>query len=120
LAVHRQDDVEQDPWYPVRGLSLMSRKAGHQEIDSSALERAEKILSATYNLVVGPDAGTRLAARARINPLAMDAFINHHRAILFKEYLPDIDPRHEAAINTMLVHMLCVGAVAQRVSEGRS
>lgn len=98
----------------------LSKKIGHLEIDSEALERAEKILSATYNLQAGPDAGTRLANRARINHLAMDAFVQHHRNLLFQKYLPDIDPRHEAAIVTMMVHFLCVGAVAQRVSEGRS
>jgi hypothetical protein len=98
----------------------MPHKAGHLEIDSAALEKAERILSATYNIQVGVDAGQRLAARARINPLAFDAFLNHHRTILFKRYLPDIDPRHEPAIMTMMAHMLCVGAVAQRASEGRS
>lgn len=92
----------------------------HAEIVAEHIERAERILSATYNLQVGPDAGTRVANRARINPLAMDTFIKHHSTMLFQKYLPDIDPRHEAAINTMLVHMLCVGAVAQRCSEGRS
>lgn len=98
----------------------MSRKTGHAEIQAAHLKQAERILSATYNIQVGPDAGTRLANRARINPMAMDAFIQHHRSLLFGKYLKDIDPRDEPAIITMLVHMLCVGAVAQRVMEGRS
>jgi hypothetical protein len=98
----------------------MSSKSGHQEIQSEHLERAERHLSAAYNIGVGTDAISRVAYRARINPEALEAFMRHHSSILYRKYLPDLDPRHEAAINTMLVHMICVGATSQRVSEGRS
>lgn len=45
--------------------------------------------------------------------------MQHHKDTLFKHYLPDIDPRDEPAIMTMMLHMFAVGAVAQRFSDGR-
>jgi hypothetical protein len=94
--------------------------AGANLITSGDLERAERLLSQTYQVAVGTDAHNRLAYRAKIDPMAMGNFIAHHKENLFRHYLPEIDPRHEPAIVTMLVHMLCTGAVAQRVSEGKS
>lgn len=87
---------------------------------SADLERAERLLSQTYQIAVGADVHQRLAYRAKIEPMAMGNFVSHHKETLFRKYLPDIDPRHEAAIMTMMTHMLCTGAVAQRVSEGKS
>lgn len=95
-------------------------KSGANTIGSEELERAERLLSQTYQIAVGASAINRVAYRAKINPIAMENFISKHKHVLFHEYLPDVDPRHEPAIVTMLVHMLCVGAVAQRVSEGKS
>jgi hypothetical protein len=89
-------------------------------ITGENLERAERLLSQTYEVAVGARAQDRLAYRAKIEPDAMEAYVRHHKNILFRRYLPDIDPRHEQAIVTMLVHFLCVGAVAQRVAEGKS
>lgn len=99
---------------------MAGRAAGAATITSADLERAERLLSQTYQIAVGADAHNRLAYRAKIDPMAMGNFVSHHKETLFRRYLPDIDPRHEAAIMTMLVHFLCVGAVAQRVSEGKS
>lgn len=99
---------------------MPGRAGGSNLITSADLERAERLLSQTYQIAVGADAHQRLAYRAKIDPMAMGNFISHHKETLFGKYLPDIDPRHEAAIMTMMVHMLCTGAVSQRVSEGKS
>jgi hypothetical protein len=100
----------------------MSRRDGSNVIGSEDLERAERLLGQSYRLTEGirgnPIAG--VADRARINPLAMEVYLSHHKNVLFHQYLPDIDPRHEPAIMTMLAHMLAVGATAQRCSEGKS
>lgn len=96
------------------------RRQGANVIQGGDIERAERLLSQAYQIAVGADAHNRLAYRAKIDPDAMGRYVSHHRQTLFQKYLPDIDPRHEPAIVTMLVHMLCVGATAQRVSEGRS
>lgn len=89
-------------------------------INGENLERAERLLSQTYQIAVGQTAQERLYMKARIESTAAEMFLKHHSEVLFRRYLPDIDPRHEPAIMTMLNHMLCVGATAQRVSEGRS
>lgn len=88
-------------------------------IKAEDLEKAERILSRTYQIAVGANASHRVMYRARLDEVATERFLAHHKTILFKRYVPDIDPRHEPAIMTMLLHMLCVGAVAQRVADGR-
>jgi hypothetical protein len=77
------------------------------------------MLQRTYQIAAGATAPDRLYDRARINRFAGEKYLNHHRQLLFRRYLPDIDPRHEPAIMTMMLHMLCIGAVAQRVADGR-
>lgn len=99
---------------------MAKRAAGAAMIQAADLERAERLLSQTYQIAAGTSAHNRLAYRAKIDPIAMGHFAEHHKRNLFQQYLPDIDPRHEPAIMTMLIHFLCVGAVAQRVSEGKS
>lgn len=99
---------------------MSDRAGGSNLIMSADLERAERLLSQTYQIAVGADAHQRLAYRAKIDPMAMGNFITHHKDTLFRKYLPDIDPRHEAAIMTMMVHMLCTGSVARSVSQGKS
>jgi len=80
---------------------------------------AEEALSRTYKLVAGMQAHERVLARARVDPEAFESFAKHHKQILFKEYTPNIDPRDEAAVMTMLLHFFVVGVVAQRLIEGR-
>lgn len=89
-------------------------------INGENLERAERLISQTYQVAVGPTAVDRVCMKARIERDAADAIIRHHMTTLTKRYLPDLDPRHEPAMATMFLHMLAVGATAQRVSEGRS
>jgi hypothetical protein len=90
-----------------------------QLIRAEELERAEEALSRTYQLVAGQAAHERVLMRAGVDADAYSAFATHHKANLFKQYLSDIDPRHEPAIMTMLLHFFAVGAVAQRFADGR-
>lgn len=90
-------------------------------ITSEHLERAERLLSGTYRIAQGAaNPVDAVCHRARIDLVAAERYMTHHKAILFHNHLPDVDPRHEPAIMTMLLHMLAVGAISQRVSEGRS
>lgn len=89
-------------------------------IKAEHLEKAERQLSRTYQVAAGASASHRVMYRARLDEVAVERYLQHHKQILFKRYIPDIDPRHEPAIMTMLLHMLCVGAVAQRAADGRS
>lgn len=88
-------------------------------IKGEHLEKAERVLSRTYQVAVGASASHRVMYRARFDEMAAEKYLQHHTTLLFKRYIPEIDPRHEPAITTMLLHMLCVGAVAQRVADGR-
>lgn len=86
-------------------------------ISAEDLEKAEKVLSRTYQIAVGAQATHRVLDRARIDRIAAEKFLVHHKQVLFARYLPDVDPRTEPAVMTMLLHMLCVGAVSQRMSD---
>ena len=88
-------------------------------ISAEDLERAEQALARTYRLVAGQQAHERVLMRAGVDENAYERFARHHKTTLFKEYLPDIDPRHEPAIMTMLLHFFAIGAVSQRFSDGR-
>ena len=90
---------------------------GETLIDSEALMKAENKLKRTYKLQTGDP--RLIFDRARIDRTAADTLIAAHSTTLFKQYLPDIDPRQEPAIRTMFAHFLCIGAIAQRMSEGR-
>lgn len=87
-------------------------------IEAEHIERAERLLVQTYRIGTGDF--KIVMDRARVDKDALDKFVNHHSTILFKKYMPEIDPRHEAAIRTMFVHFFAIGAIAQRASEGRS
>lgn len=87
------------------------------EITSENLERAEQILQIAYK--VGTGDVKIVLDRARVNREAWDAFASHHKKLLFDSrtgYLPEIDPRAEPAIMTMLLHFFAIGAVAQRLA----
>jgi hypothetical protein len=85
-------------------------------ITAEHLEKAENVLKRTYKLGIG---NPRIVYdRARIAHEAGDALMAHHKTTLFKEYMPEVDPRVESSILTMFMHFLAVGAIAQRISEG--
>lgn len=86
-------------------------------IDAEAITRAENLLRRTYKLNTGDP--RLIMDRALIDRTAADTLIKAHSDILFKQYMPDIDPRQEPAIRTMFAHFLAVGAIAQRMAEGR-
>jgi hypothetical protein len=87
-------------------------------ITAEHIERAERILRQTYSISIGDP--RIVIDRARAERDAVDKFVSHHRERLFKEYIPDVDPRLEAPLMTMMLHFFAVGAISQRVSEGRS
>jgi hypothetical protein len=115
-----------DPYRDVLHLYVLRRHDGMREVVMSQvvtgenLERAERLISQTYRIVVGPSAVDRVCMKARMDREAVDNFIRHHKDTFVKHYAPDLDPRLDAALNTMFLHMLAVGATAQRVAEGRS
>lgn len=88
-------------------------------ISSEDLERAERSISMTYQVVAGVEAVDKVCMRARLERGACDQFLKYHLERLTKQYLPDIDPRHEPALATMFLHMLAVGAVAEREASKR-
>lgn len=90
-------------------------------IQADQLEQAEHAIARTYQLVVGPDSTERVLMRARCDRAAWERFAKHHKDTLFSStgYLPNVDPRDEPAIMTMLLHFFTVGAVAQRLAEGK-
>ncbi len=88
-------------------------------IKAEDLERAEEALRRTYLYVSGEQAHERVLRRAGVDAEAFDQFARHHKATLFKHYIPDVDPTFEPAIMTMLLHFFAIGAVSQRFSDGR-
>ena len=88
-------------------------------ITGEDLERAEREISQIYNFVVGVDAVERVCLKAGITREAADTFISHHLNNLGRQHLPDLDPRLEPALATMFLHMLSVGATAQRIVSSR-
>ena len=90
-----------------------------QMICAENLAEAEQALARTYQLVAGQAAHERVLMRAGVDSEAYDNFAKHHKETLFKEYIPDVDPRLEPAIMTMLMHFFAVGAVSQRIADGR-
>jgi hypothetical protein len=90
-------------------------------ITAEHIERAERILKQTY--AIGTGDPRIVCDRARVERDDMDNFLRHHKDRLFNSqtgYMRDVDPRIEPAILTMLTHFFAVGAIAQRVSEGKS
>lgn len=87
------------------------------EITADNLERAERILKIAYSIGTGD---VRIVLdRARVDREAWEAFAQHHKKLLFdaqRGYLPEIDPRQEPAIMTMLLHFFAVGAISQRLA----
>lgn len=88
-------------------------------IDATHIERAESAIANIYQIAQGVPVVERVCMAAQIDSEAVDNLIRAHLETLTKQYMPDIDPRHEAGLATMFLHMLAVGAVAQRASDGR-
>lgn len=88
------------------------------EIRAVHIDEAEQRIARIYQLVAGADSNDKVLLAARTDPEGFLKFAQYHAETLFKQYLPDIDPRQEPAIMTMLRHFFAVGAVAQRLSEG--
>lgn len=86
-------------------------------IGSESLLRAENKLKRTYALNTGDP--QLIYDRALIDRTAANTYIAAHSDMLFRQYMPDIDPRQEPAIRTMFAHFLCVGAIAQRMADGK-
>lgn len=91
-------------------------KKGREIIGSEAITKAENLLRRTYKLQTGEP--RLIFDRARIDRTAADTLIAAHSTILFKQYLPDIDPRQEPAIRTMFAHFLAVGSIARGIVDG--
>lgn len=87
-------------------------------IHGGHIEEAEKRLSRAYAIQVGPDAAARVCNRARIDPDSWDRFARHHRAII-RKHVPDLDPRLESTLITMMLHCFATGAVSQRLADRR-
>lgn len=77
------------------------------------IERAEKILQVIY----GDQNIPRQLQSMQIDREAFDAWINHRKQSAFKHYFKaykEMDPRIEAAFNTLLMHFFLVGVVCGR------
>jgi hypothetical protein len=83
---------------------------GRTTVDAVKIERAEKMIRVLFELGDWPGSALR---HMSVDDKAFSAFIEHsmHR---IRAMYPDIDPRHEAAIVTMLTHMLFVGIAIGR------
>lgn len=84
-------------------------------IDSGALERAERVLTVVHGQGI-----ERQLEALRVDRDAFDSFIYQTKQVV-KERYPDMwasmDPRLEAALNTILGHSFMIGLVAGRDSE---
>lgn len=86
-------------------------------ITAENIETAEKLLSISYQ--VTPDQRI-IAERAGVEPEALDNLLKHHKQRLFNPqtgYMPNLDPRIEPALMTMMMHFFAVGAIANRIKD---
>lgn len=81
-------------------------------INAETLERAETLIKVLFETGEWP---TSALQRMSIDQEGFSAFMGHNVGRL-REMYPDIDPRHEAAIATLLTHMFFVGVAAGRGS----
>jgi hypothetical protein len=81
------------------------------------LERSERLIKVLFELpgATWPDSALK---HMNIDPSAFSKYINHTVGTVRKLY-PDIDPRHESAIATMMTHVFFVGCALGR-GEGYS
>lgn len=84
--------------------------ARRNTIDAVDWERAEKFIRVLFETGTWPEAAL---AHLSIDQAGFKKFIEHHVSTLRNLY-SDIDPRHEAAIATMLTHVCFCGVAAGR------
>lgn len=88
-------------------------------IAAEEIERAERILQVTYQ---EQDAPAQLRSM-EVNREAFDMWIGQRKESAFKRYwgaYKSMDPRIEAAFNTLLMHFFLVGLVAGRFESENS
>jgi hypothetical protein len=80
------------------------------DITAENFERAEQLISVLFETGAWPDAA--------LNHFKIDStgFANFNKFAVerIRKLYPDIDPRHEAAIATMMVHQTLVGIAVGR------
>lgn len=82
-------------------------------VNLEELYQAEQILQTIY----GEQNIPRQFNNLEVNREAFDAWLTHRKESAFKHYhraYHDIDPRIEAAFNTLLMHFFLVGLVCGR------
>lgn len=84
-------------------------------ITAESLERSEHLIRVLFEMGEWP---TSALTHMSIESDGFSKFVAHNVGRL-REMYPDIDPRHESAIATMLTHMFFVGVAAGR-AEGYS
>lgn len=79
-------------------------------IDAEDLEAAEKLLRLRGEI------GGMVAVhdRANVDSHSVARWVEHHVRGTLVKVVPDLDPRLEPAINTLMAHGLMVGIVAER------
>lgn len=84
-------------------------------VTAETIERAEHLIRVLFELGSWPDAALN---HFKIDKDGFSKFCSHS-VTRIRELYPDIDPRHEAAIATMMVHQTLVGVAIGR-NEGYS
>lgn len=79
-------------------------------IGSEEITRAERRLAAASRM--GPSPRVQCGI-ARVNDVAVTRLVEHHRETL-RKVAPDLDPRLEPALNTIMFHMFITGALCGR------
>lgn len=83
-----------------------------EPIDALAMERAEKLVRILFETGSWPRSACE---HMGIDEAGLSKYMAHHVGTLRSMY-KDIDPRHEAAIATMLSHVFFCGVAAGRGS----
>jgi hypothetical protein len=80
------------------------------QIDAVTMERSEKLIRVLFETGEWPKSATD---HLNIDESGMSRFIAHQVQTM-REMYKDIDPRHEAALATMLTHVYFCGVAAGR------
>lgn len=80
-------------------------------ISAEDIERGERSLKTAVEVVGNVE--DALLARVRIEANAFERFHQDRMGVL-RQQMPEIDPRYDAAINTMLRHYFMVGVLTGR------
>jgi hypothetical protein len=82
-------------------------------IDGEAIEVADRQLVMGAKIAATAIGKSAIFSRAQVQPEAFDQYVSHQWETL-RQWLPDLDPRLEPSINTMLRHFFLVGCIAGR------